>query len=84
MPLRHHHYRMETSVSTLLREFPKIRRAALSGERVKVHTREGDLLITRAPSNEQSVVGCMRGYLVSSPDDLDQPTSTDAEWKAER
>ena len=73
---------METNVSTLLREFPKIRRAALSGEHVMVHTREGDLLITRAPVTEKTVVGCMKGVLTASADDLDQPTSANGEWKA--
>jgi hypothetical protein len=76
-----HHDRMETNVSTLLRDFPRIRRAALSGQRVMVHTREGDLLITRAPSAEQTVLGCMRGTLAASADDLDQPTSSTDEWK---
>ena len=73
---------MDTTVSTLLREFPRIRRAALSGQRVTVHTREGDLLITRAPSSEQDVLGCMKGVLVASSDLLDQLTSAPDEWKA--
>lgn len=35
---------MKTTVSTLLREFPKVRRAALSGETVIIKTREGDAI----------------------------------------
>lgn len=73
---------METNVSTLLREFPKIRRAALSGQDVMVHTREGDLLITRAPVTANPVLGCMKGALTASADDLDQPTSASGEWEA--
>lgn len=41
---------MRTNVSELLRNFPKIRRAALAGERVVVSTRDGNLVITAEPA----------------------------------
>jgi hypothetical protein len=71
---------METNVSTLLREFPKVRRAALAGERVIVHTREGDLWITAAKDASKPLLGSLQGMLQQSEDDLDQPTATDEGW----
>jgi len=71
---------METNTSTLLREFPKIRRAALSGQTVIVHTREGDLKITAAPSAPGGIFGSMKGGLLRSDDDLDLPTTEPEEW----
>lgn len=71
---------METNVSTLLREFPKIRRAALAGEEVIVRTREGDLRITANMPNHSSILGCMEGSILYSSDNIDKPTTTDAEW----
>jgi hypothetical protein len=73
---------METNVSTLLREFPKVRRAALSGEDVIVHTREGDLRITADKPKGGSILGCMKGQVLYSDDSLDQPTTTEDEWNA--
>lgn len=72
---------METNVSTLLREFPKIRRAALSGEDVIVHTREGDLRITADKPKSGTILGCMKGSFGYVADDIVGPTTTDDEWK---
>lgn len=71
---------METNVSTLLREFPKIRRAALAGETVTVHTREGDLWITAARPAATQLLGSLKGLVTKTPDDLDSPTAPDATW----
>ena len=71
---------METNVSTLLREFPKVRRAALAGERVIVHTREGDLWITAAREEAKPLLGSLRGMVGKTTDDLDRPTSGEQEW----
>lgn len=71
---------METNVSTLLREFPKVRRAALAGERVIVHTREGDLWITAAREEPKPLLGGLRGMVGETTDDLDRPTSGEREW----
>jgi hypothetical protein len=71
---------METNVSTLLREFPKVRRAALAGEKVVIHTREGDLLLTVAPAKEQNALGCLAGMVLFSDDTIDQPTTQEPDW----
>lgn len=71
---------MKTTVSTLLREFPKVRRAALSGETVIIKTREGDLRLSRDEPSHRTVLGCMKGQLVASDDGIDRPTSSDSDW----
>lgn len=73
---------METTVSTLLREFPKVRRAALSGEAVIIKTREGNLRLSKDESSQLPVVGCLRGQLLKSDDRIDAPTSSNADWQA--
>ena len=72
---------MQTNVSTLLREFPKIRRAALAGERVVIKTREGNLVLTAEAADDGAVYGSMRGRVLRSDDDIDRPTLPDAEWE---
>ena len=73
---------MKTNVSTLLREFPKVRRAALSGEDVIIVTREGNLRLTTDKPEGGSILGCMKGQVLYSDDKLDEPTTTDDEWNA--
>jgi hypothetical protein len=73
---------MKTNVSTLLREFPKVRRAALSGEDVIIVTREGNLRLTADKPEGGSILGCMKGQVLYSDDKLDEPTTTDDEWNA--
>lgn len=72
---------MKTNVSTLLREFPKIRRAALAGEEVIVETREGNLKIVAECASEEGLLGAMKGMLVSSDNRLDQPTTVTGDWE---
>jgi len=50
---------MRANVSELLRNFPRIRRAALSGERVVIQTREGNLVITAERSEHKSLFGAL-------------------------
>ena len=71
---------MIANVSTLLREFPKIRRAALSGETVIIQTREGDLQITARQQEPKPILGALQGMVRFSPDDLDIPTLEPDEW----
>lgn len=71
---------MRTNVSTLLREFPKVRRAVMAGETVIVETREGNLRITADRSEESPLLGCLRGQ-VAVQGDIVEPTTTAAEWK---
>jgi hypothetical protein len=72
---------MTTSVRTLLREFPKIRRAVLRGEKVVVETREGNLAITAERQRGASVLGSMKGRFTHGRHDLTAPTSPIRNWK---
>ncbi len=56
---------MQTNVSELLRNFPKIRRAALAGEPVVIRTREGDLLLTAKKPAGSSMFGCLASSIDS-------------------
>lgn len=71
---------MIANVSTLLREFPKIRRAALSGETVIIQTREGDLQITARHEEPKPLLGALQGMVRFSGDDLDRPALEPDEW----
>ncbi len=72
---------MQTNVSTLLREFPKVRRAALRGERVVIETREGNLLLTAENPPGQPILGALKGRIYSGDGvDLTAPTTTEDEW----
>lgn len=72
---------MKATVSMLLRDFPRVRRTALSGEPVTIKTREGDLLLTAAPPEAGSVIGCLKGQVAGTEDRLDRPTSPASGWK---
>lgn len=70
---------MEATVTELLREFPKIRRAALRGERVRIQTRGGALILQREVP-QAPLFGCLAGQaddLGLSPDDR---AFSSAEW----
>ncbi len=72
---------MQINVSTLLREFPKVRKAAFRGERVVIETREGDLILTAEKPPGLGILGALKGKLRTSQGvDLTSPTSNDAEW----
>lgn len=71
---------MEATVTELLREFPRLRRAALAGEKVIIRSREGDLQLTREAGQPVSLVGAMRGQLIRSEDDIDGPTTKEGDW----
>ena len=66
---------MLTNVSTLLREFPKIRRAAVRGERVIIKTREGNLTLEAEKSISEGILGTIKDVIVRSADDLDSLTT---------
>ena len=66
-------------MSTLLREFPKVRRAVMAGQTVIVETKEGNLRITADRSEESPLLGCLRGK-VSVRGDIVAPTTADNEW----
>ena len=71
---------MEATVTELLREFPRLRRAALAGEKVIIRSREGDLQLMRDTAKPAFLIGAMQGQIVHSADDIDQPTTTEADW----
>ncbi len=73
---------MRTNVSTLLREFPKVRRAAMAGEEVIIVTREGNLRLTAEPRNGASILGSFKAEIVMVDDDIDQPTTASSDWEA--
>lgn len=52
---------MHTNVTTLLRQFPKVRRAAMAGERVVIETRQGNLVLTAEKTVGSKLVGCLKG-----------------------
>ena len=57
---------MQTNVSELLRNFPKIRRAALAGERVVIRTREGNLVLTAEKPAGSSLFGSLASTIDSA------------------
>ena len=64
----------------LLREFPRVKRAALNGERVVIETRQGNLLLIAEPVSGKTLLGCMRGR--AGDYGLQARTRTSGEWKA--
>ena len=71
---------MRTNVSTLLRDFPKVRKAAFAGEEVIIVTRDGNLRLTAEPPSGESILGSLKGEITFADDDLDQPTTSESEW----
>jgi hypothetical protein len=72
---------MKTNVSTLLREFPKVRQAALAGEEVIIVTREGDLRLTAVTCSGESILGSRKDRIRFTDDQFDSPTLPENEWK---
>lgn len=72
---------MQTNVSTLLREFPKVRKAAFRGERIVIATREGNLILMAEKPPGAGILGALKGKLRIPPTvDLTKPTSCETEW----
>ena len=71
---------MQSNVSTLLREFPKVKRAALRGERVVIQTREGNLLLSAESPPDRTLLGSMRGTFTDAGTDLSAPTLPASAW----
>ena len=71
---------MKTNVSTLLREFPKVRQAAMAGEEVIIVTCEGNLRLTAEPRSGESILGSRKGLIRFADDRLDEPTLSESEW----
>jgi len=71
---------MEATVTELLRTFPRLRRAAFAGQRVIIKSRNGDLQLMRDTTKPTSLIGALQGQIVHSADDIDRPTTSDADW----
>lgn len=71
---------MTATVTELLREFPKIKKAVLLGETVIIQSKDGNMRITLDNPEPQSLFGSLHG-LVRYSDDLTIPTTKDTDWK---
>ena len=71
---------MKTNVSTLLREFPRVRQAALAGEEVIIVTRDGNLRLTAEPRSGESILGSRKNRIRFADERLDEPTLPEGEW----
>lgn len=72
---------MQTNVSELLRNFPKIRRAALAGERVVIRTREGNLVLTAEKPAGNSLFGILKSTIDSRRMNEADSGADDEDWK---
>ena len=75
---------MRVNVSGLLRDFARVRKAALSGETVVVTTRAGNLVLTAERMSASELFGALSDTIVSSDNDIDQPTLPDQHWLSVR
>ena len=73
---------MQSTVTELLRDFPRVRRAVLSGEDVIIKSREGNFRLTLDTPTAASLVGCLKGLVARSDDDIDGPTSDSQSWES--
>lgn len=73
---------MQTNVSELLRNFPKIRRAALAGERVVIHTREGNLVLMAEECAGRSLFGSLASNVDSGEMTEADSGAGAADWNA--
>ena len=73
---------MQTNVSGLLREFPRIRRAALAGDRVIIRTREGNLVLTAEKPAGDRLFGALREQIQSLDLKPEDSGARPSDWKA--
>ncbi len=74
---------MQTNVSSLLREFPRIKRAALAGDRVIIRTREGNLVLTAQKPAGDSLFGALRENIRSKDLKPEDSGASPSDWTAE-
>jgi hypothetical protein len=48
---------------------------------VIIVTRDGNLRLTAVPISGESILGSLKGEITFAADDLDQPTTSEADWK---
>jgi hypothetical protein len=58
-------------------------RVALAGETVIMKSREGNLRLSLDAPATGSLIGCMRGLLAGTDDDIDGPTSDAGSWDSD-
>ncbi len=75
---------MNTTVTTLLREFPKVRRAAMRGERVVVKTRAGNLILTRETNPETPLFGCLSDMATDNGIEANEFAIAVRAWKLQK
>jgi hypothetical protein len=73
---------MESTVTELLRDFPRVRRAVLAGEVVIIKSREGNFRLTLDTPATGSLVGCLKGLVSRTDDGIDHPTSDALSWES--
>ncbi len=71
---------MQTNVSELLRNFPKIRRAALAGERVVIRTRDGNLILTAEKPAGRSLFGSLASTVDSKHLNETDSGAAETDW----
>jgi len=71
---------MESTVTELLREFPRVKRAVLSGETVIIKTRDGNFRLTLDSPATGGLLGCMKGLAIRSDNNIDRPTTEPSAW----
>ena len=79
--IRHICY-MHSTVTELLRDFPRVKRAVLAGEAVIIKSREGNFRLTLDTPVAEKLVGCLKGFVARVDDDIDGPTSSELNWES--
>lgn len=72
---------MQTNVSGLLRNFPRVKMAALRGERVIIRTREGNLVLQAEKPSGHSLFGCLAGKLQEKGLHAETSGLREGDWK---
>ena len=61
---------MHSTVTELLRDFPRVKRAVLAGEAVIIKSREGNFRLTLDTPVAERLVGGLRGLVARTDDDM--------------
>lgn len=77
-----HIFFMNSTVTELLRDFPRVKRAVLAGEVVIIKSREGNFRLTLDTPVAEKLVGCLNGLVARVDDDIDGPTSDALNWES--
>jgi hypothetical protein len=71
---------VKTTVTELLRDFPKIRRAAMRGDRVVIKTRSGNLVLTLEANAAEPLFGCLENMATDLGLEPSFRVFSDHEW----